>query len=154
KGAFRHKKVEWVIGYESDKQKVVYQFDGTKLERKANAAGKNSNISIVCKPPENAFQFLVTIEAASVTVTSPSCEKPDTYASPDHDLTKGKIGIKAFLFFVFRLPFFARIEAICVRIACGVVFSYNVNPSKSEYNVPSSCSSASTKNRSAAPPWL
>ncbi len=86
--------MEWVIGYEGDKQRVLYQFDGTKLERKANSAGKSANISIACKPPENAFQFLVTIEAASVTVTSPSCEKPDTYASPDHDLTKGKIGIK------------------------------------------------------------
>jgi len=98
----KQRKVEWVIDYESDRQKVVYQFDGTKLERKATSGGKHSNITLNCKPTETAFQFLVTVEPGSVTVKTPSCDAPDTFASPDHDLTKGKIGIKKDLEFVVR----------------------------------------------------
>jgi hypothetical protein len=37
-----------------------------------------------------------------VEVKSPSCETADTYASPDHDLTKGKIGVKRDIEFVIR----------------------------------------------------
>ena len=97
----KQRKVEWVVDYENERQKVVYQFDGTKLERKATSGGKHSNVTLVCKPTET-FQFLVTVEPGSVEVKSPSCEKTDTYASPDHDLTKGKIGIKRDLEFVVR----------------------------------------------------
>ena len=98
----KQKKMEWVVDFESDKQKVVYQFDGTKLERKATAAGKHANVSIACKATDQAFQFFVVVEAGGVEVKSPSCETADTYASPDHDLTKGKIGVKRDIEFVIR----------------------------------------------------
>jgi hypothetical protein len=98
----KQRKAEWVVDYESDRQKVVYQFDGNKLERKATSGGKHSNVSIACKPTEGTFQFLVTVAPGSVEVKSPSCDKSDTYASPDHDLTKGKVGIKRDLEFVVR----------------------------------------------------
>jgi hypothetical protein len=91
-----------VVDYESDKQKVVYQFDGNKFERKATAGGKHFNTSTACKATDQAFQFFVVIEAGSVEVKSPSCEKADTYESPNHDLTKGKIGIKRDIEFVIR----------------------------------------------------
>ena len=58
----KQKKAEWVIGYLNDKQKVVYQFDGTKLERKATSGGKHENTVTTCEPSENAFQFLVTVD--------------------------------------------------------------------------------------------
>ena len=80
------------MDYESDRQKVVYQFDGNKFERKATSGGKHENTSIACKPTDQAFQFLVTVDLKSVVVKSPSCEKPDTYSSPDHDLTKARSG--------------------------------------------------------------
>ena len=98
----KQKKMEWVVDYESDKQKVVYQFDGNKFERKATSGGKHFNTSTACKATDQAFQFFVVIEAGSVEVKSPSCEKADTYESPDHDLTKGKIGIKRDIEFVIR----------------------------------------------------
>jgi serine/threonine-protein kinase len=98
----KQKKMEWVVDFESDKQKVVYQFDGTKFERKATAGGKHSNTSTACKATDQAFQFFIVIDAASVEVKSPSCEKPDTYESPDHDLTTGKVGIKRDIEFVIR----------------------------------------------------
>jgi hypothetical protein len=81
---------------------VVYQFDGTKIERKATSGGKHFNTSIACKATGEAFQFFVVIEPGSVEVKSPNCEKADTYESPDHDLTKGKIGIKHDIEFVIR----------------------------------------------------
>jgi hypothetical protein len=103
KGAFgKQKKVEWVVDFESDHQKVVYQFGGNKLERKATAGGKHINVSIPCKAGDQAIQFYVTIEPASVEVKSSSCEGSDTYESPDHDLTTGKIGIKRDSEFVIR----------------------------------------------------
>jgi serine/threonine-protein kinase len=98
----KQKKMEWVVDFESDKQKVVYQFDGNKFERKATADGKHSNTSMVCKATDSAFQFFIVIEPGSVEVKSPSCEKADTYESPDHDLTKGKIGVKRDVEFVIR----------------------------------------------------
>jgi eukaryotic-like serine/threonine-protein kinase len=98
-----HKKVEWLVDYESDRQKVQYQFDGTKLERKATSNGKGGQkVQISCPGTEGAYQFQVTIEPGSVTVSSKTCEKPDVYTSPDHDLTKGKIAIKHDLLFVIR----------------------------------------------------
>jgi hypothetical protein len=98
----KQKKVEWVVGYENDRQKVVYQYDGNKLERKATSGGKHANVAIQCKPTEKAFQFLVAIESGSITVSSPACESSDTYTSTDHDLTKGKIGVKRDIEFVIR----------------------------------------------------
>jgi len=98
----KQKKMEWVVDFESDKQKVVYQFDGNKFERKATAGGKHSNTSMTCKATDTAFQFFIVIEPGSVEVRSPSCEKADTYESPDHDLTKGKIGVKRDVEFVIR----------------------------------------------------
>ena len=98
----KQKKMEWVVDFESDKQKVVYQFDGAKFERKATSGGKHLNTSIACKATGEAFQFFVVIEPGSVEVKSPNCEKTDKYESPDHDLTKGKIGIKHDIEFVIR----------------------------------------------------
>jgi tetratricopeptide (TPR) repeat protein len=98
----KQKKMEWVVDYESDKQKVVYQFEGNKFERKATSGGKHFNTSITCKATDDAFQFFVVVEPGSVEVKSPSCEKADTYESPDHDLTKGKIGVKRDIEFVIR----------------------------------------------------
>ncbi|HEV8039911.1 MAG TPA: protein kinase [Bryobacteraceae bacterium] len=98
----KQKKMEWVVDYESDKQKVVYQFEGNKFERKATSGGKHFNTSITCKATDQAFQFFIVIEPGSVEVKSPSCEKTDLYESPDHDLTKGKIGVKRDIEFVIR----------------------------------------------------
>jgi len=98
----KQKKMEWVVDYEGDKQKVVYQFDGNKFERKATAGGKHFNTSTACKATDQAFQFFIVIDAASVEVKSPSCEKADKYESPDHDLTTGKVGIKRDIEFVIR----------------------------------------------------
>ncbi len=98
----KQKKMEWVVDYESDKQKVLYQFDGTKFERKATSGGKHFNTSMACTATDQAFQFFVVIEPGSVEVKSPTCEKTDTYESPDHDLTQGKIGVKRDIEFVIR----------------------------------------------------
>ena len=98
----KQKKAEWVIAYLSDKQKVVYQFDGTKLERKATSGSKHENTVTTCEPSENAFQFLVSVEPGKISVASPKCEKPDVYTADDRDLTKGKIGIKHDIEFVIR----------------------------------------------------
>jgi eukaryotic-like serine/threonine-protein kinase len=98
----KQKKMEWVVDFESDKQKVVYQFDGNKFERKATSGGKHSNTSMACKATDTAFQFFIVIEPGSVEVKSPSCEKTDLYESPDHDLTKGKIGVRRDVEFVIR----------------------------------------------------
>ena len=98
----KQKKMEWVVDFEGDKQKVVYQFDGNKFERKATAGGKHFNTSTPCQATDKAFQFFIVIEAGSVEVKSPGCEKTDTYESPDHDLTKGKVGIKRDIEFVIR----------------------------------------------------
>jgi hypothetical protein len=81
---------------------VVYQFDGTKLERKATVGGKHDNAVTACETSENAFQFLVTVEPGKIVVNSPKCEKPDIYTADDRDLTKGKIGIKRDIEFVIR----------------------------------------------------
>lgn len=98
----KQKKMEWVVDFESDKQKVVYQFDGNKFERKATAGGKHSNTSMACKATDSAFQFFIVIQPGSVEVKSPGCEKADMYESPDHDLTKGKVGVKRDIEFVIR----------------------------------------------------
>lgn len=98
----KQRKVEWVLGYVGDRQKVVYEFDGKKLDRKATSGNKHVNASTACTQVENAFQFAITIDPGSIVVKSPSCEKPDTYTSEDRDLTKGKIGIKPNLVFVIR----------------------------------------------------
>jgi hypothetical protein len=94
--------VEWVVGYENDSQKVVYQFDGSMLVRRATVGGRHSTVSIPCKTTERTFQFLITIEPESVQVKSPICERADTYSSPDNDLTEGKTGIKRDLLFIIR----------------------------------------------------
>jgi hypothetical protein len=90
----KQRKVEWVIDYMNAQQKIAYDFDGKKLNRKATFADKSESSSVTCKPDGETFQFLVTVEPNRVVVQSPSCDHADTYDSPQRDLTKGKIGIK------------------------------------------------------------
>ena len=82
----KQKKVEWVIAYASEQQKLAYEFDGKKLTRKASFGDKPETSSVTCKVEGTAIQFVVSVEAGKVDVRSPSCEHPDTYESP-------KIGI-------------------------------------------------------------
>ncbi len=91
----KQRKVEWVIDYESEQQKIAYEFDGKKLTRKATFGNKPESSSVTCRPEGTAYQFLISIEPNHVEVKSPSCEHPDSYDSPQRDLTKGKIGIKS-----------------------------------------------------------
>jgi serine/threonine protein kinase len=98
----KQKKVEWVIAYANEQQKLAYEFDGKKLGRKASFGDKPETSSVTCKIDGTAIQFLVSVEAGKVEVRSPSCEHPDTYDSPNRDLTKGKIGIKSNPEFVIR----------------------------------------------------
>jgi len=98
----RQKKMEWVIGYTSDKEKIVYDFDGKKLNRKAYVAGKSENSSVACQTTDKAFQFQISIQASRVSVTSPACDQMDSYESPAGDLTKGKIGVKPNVEFLIR----------------------------------------------------
>jgi len=90
----KQRKVEWVIGYLNSQQKIAYDFDGKKLNRKASFGEKPESASVTCKPDGEVFQFLVTVEPNRVVVRSPSCEQAETYDSPQRDLTTGKIGIK------------------------------------------------------------
>jgi serine/threonine-protein kinase len=90
----KQRKVEWVIGYVNSQQKIAYDFDGKKLNRKATSGDKSESSSVACKPDGETFQFLVTVEPNRAVVQSPSCDHADTYDSPQRDLTKGKIGIK------------------------------------------------------------
>jgi serine/threonine-protein kinase len=98
----KQKKVEWVIAYASEQQKLAYEFDGKKLTRKATFADKPETSSVACKIEGTAIQFVISVEAGRVEVKSPSCEHADTYDSPNRDLTKGKIGIKSNPEFVIR----------------------------------------------------
>ena len=91
-----------MIGYTSDKEKVVYEFDGKKLNRKAYVAGKSENSSVACQTTDKAFQFQISIQASRVSVQSPACDQMDSYESPDRDLTKGKIGVKPNVEFIIR----------------------------------------------------
>jgi serine/threonine-protein kinase len=96
------KKVEWVIDYTNDQQKVAYEFDGKKLTRKAIFGGKPETFALTCKFEKGTIQFLISVEANRVEVRSSSCEHADSYDSPQRDLTKGKIGIKSGPMFVIR----------------------------------------------------
>jgi hypothetical protein len=98
----KQRKVEWVLGYVSEQQKLAYEFDGKKLTRKAIFGDKPETSSVTCKPEGTAFQFIISVAANRVEVQSPSCEHADTYESPQGDLTKGKIGIKSNPEFVIR----------------------------------------------------
>ena len=98
----KQRKVEWVLGYVSEQQKLAYEFDGKKLTRKAIFGDKPETSSVTCKPEGTAFQFIISVAANRVEVHSPSCEHADTYESPQGDLTKGKIGIKSNPEFVIR----------------------------------------------------
>ena len=99
----RQKKMEWVVDYVSDKEKIVYEFDGKKLARKAYSKGKPESSALACQATDNAFQFQVSIQASRITVRSPSCgDQPDIYESADRDLTKGKIGVKPNVEFIIR----------------------------------------------------
>jgi len=99
----RQRKMEWVVGYVSDKEKILYDFDGKKLNRKASSAGaKSENASVACQATDKAFQFQISIQAGRVTVESPICDHADTYESADRDLTKGKIGVKPNVEFIIR----------------------------------------------------
>jgi hypothetical protein len=98
----RQRKMEWVIGYTSDLEKIVYEFDGKKLTRKAYVAGKSENSSVACQTTDRAFQFLISIQASRVSITAPGCDQMDPYESPDRDLTKGKIGVKPNVEFIIR----------------------------------------------------
>src|SRR5258708_11075889 len=84
----KQKKAEWVVAYLSDKQKVVYQFDGTKLERKATAGGKHENAVTACEGSENTFQILVTVEARKLVSSSTRSENTHIYNASDIRLTQ------------------------------------------------------------------
>jgi serine/threonine-protein kinase len=90
----KERKVEWVIGYVTERQKVAYDFDGKKLTRKALFGDKSENNSVACKFEKGTIQFVVSVEANLVVVRSASCDYEDSYKSPQRDLTKGKIGVK------------------------------------------------------------
>ena len=91
----KQRKVEWVIAYTSEQQKVAYDFDGKKLTRKATFGDKPQVGSLMCRPEGTAFQFVISIEPGRVVVKSPACDGAETYESQQRDLTKGKIGIKS-----------------------------------------------------------
>jgi hypothetical protein len=90
----RQKKVEWVVNYVNGKQKVVYEFDGKKLTRKAVADGKSAEESTMCAFGEDSYQFTVNVQPHQVVVKSSHCGKAVSYTSEKQDLTQGKIGIK------------------------------------------------------------
>lgn len=99
----RQRKMDWVVGYTGPQDKVVYEFDGKKLNRKAYAAGaKPENAAVTCQATEKAFQFQISIQPSRVVVRSPDCSDADTYESADRDLTKGKVGVKPNVEFVIR----------------------------------------------------
>jgi len=91
----RQKKLEWVIDYVSEQQKIAYDFNGKKLTRKATLGGKPETFALACKFENGTIQFVIKVEANRVEVGSKSCEQTDSYDSSQRDLTKGKIGIKS-----------------------------------------------------------
>ncbi len=98
----RQKRVEWVVGYAGPQDKVVYEFDGRKLNRKAYVGGKSQNATVNCQVADKAFQFQVSIQSNRVVVQSSACDQPDAYESAERDLTKGKIGVKPNAEFIIR----------------------------------------------------
>ena len=77
----RQKKMEWVIGYVSGRDKIVYEFDGKKLNRKVYSGGKSANAAVACQSTDKAFQFQMSIQPNRVEVQSPACDQMDSYES-------------------------------------------------------------------------
>jgi serine/threonine-protein kinase len=100
----RQRKIEWVLAYLNNREKITYEYDGKQLTRKAVAKGeKTESHSTTCLTETGSFQFAVTIEPAKIVVTPDSCEG-ETYESASRDLTQGLIGIKPNADFLIRRP--------------------------------------------------
>src|ERR1700733_6101406 len=97
------RKVEWVLSL-GNEGKVSYDFDGKKLNRKAAFKGKpDSNASVMCQAAPGDLQFIITIERDKIGVRPAACDE-ESFESMGHDLTTGKIGVKANADFVIRKP--------------------------------------------------
>ncbi len=100
----KRRKVEWVLSFLNNQDKVSYDFDGKKLRRRATAKGeKSENDSIACEAHPGDLQFLIAIEPSKIVVTPDGCDA-EIYESTARDLTMGKIGIKPNADFVIRRP--------------------------------------------------
>ena len=96
KGLFgRSKKVEWVAHYVSDKEKVLYELDATKLMRRATVSGADSKPARTphhLSGDADAYTISVAVEPGRI-VISAAGQTLDTYEG--QDLASGMIGIKA-----------------------------------------------------------
>jgi eukaryotic-like serine/threonine-protein kinase len=99
----KQRKVEWVIGYVSNQDKIAYEFDGKKLTRKAVVKGKTESSSAMCQAPPGDLQFNIVIERDKISLTPASCAE-DSYESTERDLTAGQIGVKPNADFIIRKP--------------------------------------------------
>jgi hypothetical protein len=95
KGLFgRSKKVEWVAHYVSEKEKIAYEMDATKLTRRATIGGGDGKAA---RTPHHlsgdaeAYTISITVEGARIVIASGG-QILDTYEGTD--LTSGMIGIK------------------------------------------------------------
>lgn len=100
----KKRKVEWVLSYLNSHEKVTYEFDWKKLERKAVLKGQKDDVNAVaCQGQSGDLQFTVTIDPSKIIVKPDSCEA-DTYESNARDLTLGQIGVKPNTEFIIRRP--------------------------------------------------
>ena len=99
----RKRKVEWVLAYLSNQEKVAYDFDGKKLTRKAMFNAKSEKLIRRSVKRRVDPQFTISIETARISVQPVGCDE-EIYESTEHDLTKGQIGIKPNADFTIRRP--------------------------------------------------
>jgi eukaryotic-like serine/threonine-protein kinase len=100
----KRRKVEWVLSYVSNQEKISYDFDGKKLTRKAVFKGKPDTNSVMCQTAPGDLQFTITMEHDKISVQPPGACDEDTYESSDRNLTAGQIGIKPNAEFLIRKP--------------------------------------------------
>jgi hypothetical protein len=99
----KSRKVEFVVHYTSERDKVGYELEERKLSRKPVVNGKpvdhaqqNANLSA----GKEALAVTVTITRDRIVIEGPDGTQLDEYRIEDGDLTSGKVGIRTDSLFV------------------------------------------------------